>query len=395
MMLSSLFAQNSDLVFSSNTISEIRITIDPAALAWVYAPENQESDSLHICSVTFQNENLDITMDSVGFRLRGNTGRSSYKKSFKLDFNEFIPGQKISGIEKFNLKPDPNDPSIIRSKICFDLFNKIGMPGTRVSYTTVYINNEYMGIYENIEHIDENFLSYHIGNNNGNLWKCTWPADLKYYGPDPYYHPKTQDPDRPYELKTNEDINDASALAHLIDVINNTPSANMKDSLESVLRVTDFIKYLAVNIMTGSWDDYRYLRNNYYLYHDPTIDKFRFIPYDYDNTFGIDWVEGSEWGDPNWARINMYSYAVHDDGGRPLSDLIFNDPEYKNLFTHFIDFYTNHVFREDQWRPFADSIKALIRPYVITDTYYGYSLDDFDDSYDTNYRNAHVERGAL
>jgi CotH kinase protein/Lamin Tail Domain/Secretion system C-terminal sorting domain len=395
MTLSSLFAQNSDLIFRSNTVAEIRISIDQAKLDWVYA--NVDSDSLHMCSITFQNENLDIVMDSVGFRLRGNTSRNAEKKSFKLDFNEFVKGQDINGIEKLNLKAEQNDPSLIRSKLSFGLMEKIGLEASRVAYTKVYINNDYMGLYEIIEHIDENFASYHFGNNNGNLWKCLWPADLNYRGENASDYYPYSGSERPYELKTNVDAFDYSELAHLIDVINNTGSFLLKDSLESALRLTDFIKYLAVNIMTGSWDDYRYLRNNYYLYHDPIIDQFRFIPYDYDNTFGIDWVGGSSWGDPNWARINMYSYAVMDGDGRPLSELIFNDNEYRNLFTHFIDFYTNRVFREDQWRSYADSIKARIRPDVVLDTYYpldhGFNMTVFDDSYDKDIRFGHVERG--
>lgn len=395
MTITLLFAHESDLVFRSNSVSEIRISIDQDKLDWIYA--NVSSDSLHPASVTFENENLNIGLDSVGFRLRGNTSRNSAKKSFKLDFNEFVKGQTLAGIEKFNLKAEQNDPSLIRSKFAFDLYEKIGVPASRVCYTAVYINENYYGLYEIIEHIDERFLDYHIDDDTGNLWKCLWPADLNYRGPHASDYFPYSDDTKPYELKTNEDTYDYSELAHLIDVINNTPSAQMKDSLESVLKITDFIKYLAVNVMTGSWDDYRYLRNNFYLYHDPSHGQFRFIPYDYDNTFGIDWVEGGNWGEPNWTRINMYSYICMDNDGRPLADLIFNTPEYRDLFTHFIDFYTNHVFREDQWRDYGDSIKALIRPYVALDTYYprdhGFNMDDFDDSYNTDYRNGHVERG--
>ena len=392
-----LFAHESDLVYRSTTVSEVRITIDPSVLAWIYDPNNVQSDSLHPVTITFHNENLDVSLDSVGFRLRGNTSRTADKKSFKLDFNEFIKGQDIAGIQKFNLKGEQNDPSLIRSKISFELFEKIGLEASRVAYTTVYINDVYYGLYENIEHIDDCFLAYHMNDDSGNLWKCLWPADLNYLGPNPSdYHPWIDD-EKPYELKTNKDAYDYSKLAHLIDVINNTPSAQIKDSLESVIRVTDVIKYLAVNIMTGSWDDYRYLKNNYYLYHNPSEGRFHFIPYDYDNTFGIDWVGGSNWGEPNWTRINMYNYDVMDNSGRPLSDIIFDTPEYRNLFTHFMDFYTNHVFREDQWTSYGDSIKTLIRPYVVQDTYYprdhGFTMTDFDNSYNTDYRNGHVERG--
>ena len=183
---SSLFSQESDLVFRSNTISEIRITIAQDKLDWVYS--NTDSDSLHMASFRFINENLDEQIDSIGFRLRGNTSRDAAKKSFKLDLNEFVKGQDLCGIEKLNLKAEQNDPSLIRSKIAFELMEKIGLPASRVAYTKVYINDEYMGLYEIIEHIDENFAAYRFGNNNGNLWKCLWPADLNYYEPNPQFH---------------------------------------------------------------------------------------------------------------------------------------------------------------------------------------------------------------
>jgi len=388
-------AHESDLIFRSSSVSEIRINIDTTVREWIY--NNVESDSLHPASVRFRNESVNARFDSVGFRLRGNTSRNAAKKSFKLDFNEFIKGQAICGIQKFNLKAEQNDPSMIRSKIAFELFEQIGLKASRVAYTEVYINEKYYGLYENIEHIDDCFLEYHMNDPGGNLWKCLWPANLAYRGNNPSdYWPYYGD-ERPYELKTNKDAYDYSKLAHFIDIINNTPLTLRKDSLESIFRVTDFIKYLAVNIMTGSWDDYRYLQNNYYLYHNPANGRFHFIPYDYDNTFGIDWVGGNSWGEPNWTRINMYNYDVIDQDGRPLSDIIFNTPEYRNLFTHFMDFFTNNVFGESDWQPWCDSIRYAIAPYVGSDNFYpldfGFNMDDFHDSYDTDYRNGHVERG--
>jgi spore coat protein CotH len=44
-----------------------------------------------------------------------------------------------------------------------------------------------------------------------------------------------------------------------------------------------------MNILVGEWDDYWSLMNNYYLY--ANLQRyFHLIPYDYDNTFGIDWL---------------------------------------------------------------------------------------------------------
>ena len=104
-------------------------------------------------------------------------------------------------------------------------------------------------------------------------------------------------------------------------------------ALEMVLNIKETLQYFAVNILTGSWDDYRFLRNNFYLYHNPSDDLIHWIPYDYDNSFSVDWF------DIDWSSISPYDYAVIDGDGRPLTDYLFSHVRYKNLFTHFLEFY--------------------------------------------------------
>ena len=78
-----------------------------------------------------------------------------------------------------------------------------------------------------------------------------------------------------------------------------------KEAIDRVLNINSFLKYLAVNVLVGSWDDYWYLKNNYYLYNNSESGVFEFIPYDYDNTFGIDWV------DQDWGNRDIYNWG-HD-----------------------------------------------------------------------------------
>jgi len=316
-----LFGEDSWKIYDDSEIANIEITVDPEALIWIY--NNVQSDSLHLATVHFQNAFVDDTIDSVGFRLRGNTSRNAQKKSFKLDFNHFVSGQEFYDLEKMNLNGEHNDPSIIRSKLCWDFYQEIGVKSTRASHAKVFINDEYYGLYISIEHIDDTFLKRNYENDSGNLWKCIWPADLTYRGNSPEdYHPYYDD-ERPYQLKTNKDEYDYSKLARLIRVIHDSP-----DSLEMVLNVKKALQYFAVNILTGSWDDYRFLRNNFYLYHNPADDLIHWIPYDYDNSFSIDWF------DIDWSSINPYEYAVIDGDGRPLTDYLFSETRYKNLYEY-------------------------------------------------------------
>jgi len=382
-----IIADDSWMVYDDSSVARVDIYVDPLALEWMYDYDNVESDSLHMAYIYYQNEYINDTLEQVGFRLRGNTSRTSQKKSFKLDFNHFVSGRDFYSVEKINLNGEHNDVSIIRSKLSWDIFNSIGMVATRANHIEVYINDTYYGLYISVEHIDDTFLSRNFDNGSGNLWKCLWPANLGYRGSNPSdYHPWVDD-NRPYDLKTNDDEYDFTQLARLIHIINNDP-----DSLEHVLDVSEFIKYLAINILTGGWDDYRSLQNNFYLYHQPNIGRFLLIPYDYDNTFGVDWFS------VDWDNIDPYSYYLIADTDRPLADIIFDNEHYRNLFSRYLQFYIDHVFNIDEWGDWIDNTKEMIDSSAYYDTYrtldYGFTYNDFINSFSaSNYTNQHIKTG--
>jgi len=382
-----IIADDSWMVYDDSSVARVDIYVDSLALEWMYDYDNVESDSLHMAYIYYQNEYINDTLEQVGFRLRGNTSRTSQKKSFKLDFNHFVSGRDFYGLEKINLNGEHNDVSIIRSKLSWDIFNSIGMVATRANHIEVYINDTYYGLYISVEHIDDTFLSRNFDNGSGNLWKCLWPANLGYRGSNPSdYHPWVDD-NRPYDLKTNDDEYDFTQLARLIHIINNDP-----DSLEHVLDVSEFIKYLAINILTGGWDDYRSLQNNFYLYHQPNIDRFLLIPYDYDNTFGVDWFS------IDWDVIDPYIYYLIADTERPLADIIFDNEHYRNLFSRYLQFYIDHVFNIDEWGDWIDNTKEMIDSSAYYDMYrtldYGFTYDDFTNSFSaSNYTNQHIKTG--
>ncbi|MBL7028560.1 MAG: CotH kinase family protein [Candidatus Marinimicrobia bacterium] len=391
-----LAANDLDLLYDDSQVAIIEINMDPEGLIWMY--DNVQSDSMHLSTIHFSNAFIDETIENVGFRLRGNTSRNAQKKSFKISFNTFEPGRKFYDVEKLNLNGEHNDPSIMRSKMAWDHYQKNGMATTRAAHCAVYINDVYYGLYISIEHIDEEFLKNHFEDDTGNLWKCLWPADLTYRGPNASdYHPY-QDETRPYELKTNEDLYDYSELARLITILHDTPPALLPDSLEQVLVVPDVLKYAAMNVLMGNWDDYWFLRNNYYLYHDPSLDRIRFIPYDYDNSFGIDWFN------VDWTQVNPYSFMTIEEsqgnnpGSRPLMEEIMGNTQYRNLYTHILEYYQDNITDLSLWESHFDSLKAIIAPWAEFDTYrtldYGFDISDFHQSYSSSpYSNQHVKKG--
>ena len=389
-------ASDLDLLYDDSQVAIIEITMDPMDLQWMY--EHVQSDSLHPATIHFSNAFIDETHEQVGIRIRGNTSRNAAKKSFKISFNTFVPGRKFYDVEKLNLNGEHNDPSIMRSKLAWDFYAKTGLETTRAAHCALYINEIFYGLYVSIEHIDEEFLKNHFEDDTGNLWKCLWPADLTYRGPNPEdYHPYQSDT-HPYELKTNKSAYDYSELAHLIDIINNTPVSEFADSLEQVIDVHEVLQYAAMNVVTGNWDEYWFLRNNFYLYHEPTTDRFHWIPYDYDNSFGIDWFN------VDWAQVDPYEFITIEDtqgqdtGDRPLMQRIMDVDAYRDLYTHFLEFYSGSIVQLSNWEDHVDNLRSVIEPYALADTFrtmdYGFTIPDFYQSYSpVGYVNQHVKYG--
>jgi len=391
-----LFPNDSYMLYDDSEVALIEITVAPEDLVWMY--ENVQSDSLHEATVHFQNALINESITQVGFRIRGNTSRVSQKKSFKLSFNTFVPGRQFYDVEKLNLNGEHNDPTIMRSKLSWDLYQNTGMIASRAAHCAVYVNDVYFGLYISVEHIDDEFLQNHFEDDSGNLWKCLWPADLTYRGsyPEDYY--PYHDDTRPYELKTNKDEYDYTQLAHLIDVINNTPPDDFADSIESILEVPEVLKYAAMNVITGNWDDYWFLKNNFYLYYEPSIKRFHWIPYDNDNSFGIDWFN------IDWTSTDPYTFENIEEsqgnapGPRPLLENIMGNAQYRNLYTHFLQFFQDNITQLGIWESQMDDLKELIDPWAEADTFrtldYGFSISDFHQSYSLeNYSNRHVKNG--
>ena len=180
------------------------------------------------------------TIQNVGFRVRGNTSRSANKKSFKVSFNEYTQGKKFKGIEKMNLIGQHNDPSLLRYWMSLTTLTTHNLISSRSSYVKLYINSQYKGVYLNVEHIDDEFLQKRfVGDDHGNLYKCTWGADLMYRGVNQssYYGS--------YELKTNKTANDYSELIQFIQTLNNISDTDFPCFIEENFEVVLYLKTLA------------------------------------------------------------------------------------------------------------------------------------------------------
>jgi spore coat protein CotH len=325
----------------------------------------------------------DVTLAEVGFRTRGNTSRRSpqdidgnpVRACFKIKFKETFDlkkgtpeyqkrkTRKFAGLRTLNLRWNTNDDNtMIKELYSYNAFNKIGVYTSRISPVRLIIKAgskemDY-GIYQIIEPIDKDFLKKRFGgkHNDGNLYKQSYLSDLntipdseieKKIGvkdvKDWRYDSASKKDFRPiYALGTNKDLNDNSMLLNFIKNINMLSGAALKNYLEKHFEVDRFLRYQALGILIGSPDDYWSNGNNYYLYFD-NKGKISFLPIDYDNALGQNWVPFDIVG----SSIYTYGHPLNGNQHPVLINKIFSIPEYKTAYTEYVKTYLapeNRVF---------------------------------------------------
>ncbi len=358
--------------FLQNEVASVYITIDPIFIGNILNNDSLESNTEYPAQFIYQSSTLIDTVLNIGFRLRGNTSRYADKKSFKVSFNSFIQGQQWNGLEKMNLNGEHNDPSILRSYLSAYILISGELISPRNSYVKLFINNEYKGLYLNVEHIDEEFIQKRFPNDdNGNLYKASYGADLTYLGSNAsnYYNL--------YELKTNESTNDYSGLINFLNVLNNASITDFPCAIQEVLDVESYLKTLAIEVLCGHWDGHSFNKNNFYLYQRPSDGKFMLLQYDMDNTFGIDWMS------INWANRNIYDWS-HPNQPRPLYNRMMDVPYFKDRFSFYINEMLLVYYNNSTLMPILESKQNLIEAAALTDTYreldYGFSDSDFQNA---------------
>jgi len=368
--------------YRTDVVPRIDITIPADSLAAIFA--NVTSDYEYHASFAYTAPGYTVSGVEVGLRLRGNTSRTSGKKSFKISFNSFISGTRLEGVKELNLNGEHNDPSIMRARIAWELAQDAGMPAPRVNHVRLFINGQPYGLYANIEHLNDDYVEHRFARDAGNLYKCLWPADLANLGTDPNSYKLMSGGRQVYELKTNETLDDYSGLARFVTALHATTSTQALCALDSVFNVNSYLKWLAWEVTTGHWDNHSFNKNNFYLYEDPASGLMEFISYDADNTFGIDWFN------IDWATRSPFQFGTY-----PLYTKILTNPAAQRRLKLFLNEFGT-LAGSAAWRNRNEALRAQLAPFVEEDVYrtfdYGYDSLDFWNALDVA-GGAHVKSG--
>jgi spore coat protein CotH len=264
-----------DPVFDPSKLHEVRLELDPAD--WQALRDNYLTDQYYAADITIDGE----TVRQIGIRSRGVGSRNPEKPALKLDFNKYVAGQKFHGYSTVVLKNLFQDPSLMREKLSFAVFQAMGVEAPQLSHARLTVNGEYWGVFNLVEAVSKPFLKQRLGQDEGNLFNYEYDFhwDFSSLGTEPdAYIPI------PFKPETNEDHLDPSGLVAFIQAINETPDPGFVAAMRNWFDVDRFLTYLAVENATAERDGMVGVEgvNNFYLYQYDGQNRFLFIPWDKD-----------------------------------------------------------------------------------------------------------------
>jgi hypothetical protein len=276
--------------------------------------------------------------EQVGVRKRGFLGSlSTDKPSLRIALDEYVAGQALPGATDLLLNNAVQDPSYVRQCLAYRTFAAAGLPAPRCNFARVRVNGDDLGLYVNVEPVDDDFVARHFEASGGNLYEGTysdfragWLAT--------------------FELETDGaagDRRDLDAVALALE----RPDGELLDAVAAVVDVDRFLTFWAAEVLVGQRDGFTGNANNFFAYHDPAGDRFHFIPWGADGTF----LPGP---DP------LGSGAVSVTAGSALPWRLYQLPVGRDRYVARLRALLDEVWDEQALEAEIDRMQALIEPVV-------------------------------
>jgi|TARA_B100001971_G_scaffold76283_1_gene70309 hypothetical protein len=317
----------------------------------------------------------DVQLENVGVRYKGNSSSrpgQRHKRGFLIKVNEFKKGTRFLGLRRVALDNGVQFGSLFSEPVITHILRAEGIPASRNNYARVFLNNKYIGVYGNVERIDESFVESRFKGKKGPLYKVHMPgpgATLSYAGEDVNEYKKA------FEPKTNAANKN---YAELIDLFRNIErSRKTKDTLplDQRLRLDEFLKTTAVMLFAGCFDQLTgWNPHNYYLYQNPKSEKWSYIPWDLDVGFA-DRAFG------HLPVLEGWNAAWPIPGGppKPILEAIVTQPKLLKRYRIIADAILETHFKPEKLHRRFDSLHALIRNDLANDPFPKRRITNQDD----------------
>jgi hypothetical protein len=363
-------------LYDKKTIGEIRVTLpsknwsDALDSLRVYGP------GMLTGSVTIDGQKY----EGVGVRFRGD---KSYqlglkRNPFAIKLNLANKEQNHQGYYSLKLSSSLRDPSMVREMLFHEIAAKY-TPSSQTCYTKLYVNDEYIGVFVNLESIDKQFLEAHYGSTKGAFFRAgidykqevAANCNKNIFG-SLEYEESVDCYKGNFEMLSTEGWNE---LQEMTRILNNDPA-----KIERVLDVDRALWMLALNNVMVNLSSYSGNHStNYYLYKDPS-GRFQTVPWDFNLAFGS-YKNTGNGSDLELKELQNLDPLLHADNAlKPLVSQLLKDPLFKKIYLAHIRQIVEENFTNGWYEKRAQELQGMIVVPFNDDKYKAYSLEDLQHS---------------
>jgi hypothetical protein len=361
-------------LFDKKTVGEIRLKF--SSKNW-----SDALDSLRIYGGGLMNATATIdgiTYEGVGVRFRGDKSYATGLKRnpFSIKLNHTNAEQNHQGYTSLKLSAAVRDPSMVREVLFHEIAAKY-MPTSQACYTKLYVNDEYIGVFVDLENVEKQMLEANFSTGKGAFFKAgidykpeNLPTDCKLniFGSLEYE-------DNIECYKGNFEMNSTSGWSELQELTRQL-SQGTKD-IEKILDVDRTLWMLALNNVMVNLSSYSGNHSiNYYLFRDGT-GRFQPLHWDLNLSFGSFKNTGSG-SDLELKGLQNLDPLLHADNPyKPLASQLLKDPFHRKVYLAHIRQINEENFLNGAYEKRAQELQGMIVVPFTEDKNKTYSLDDF------------------
>jgi hypothetical protein len=301
---------------------------------------------------------------NVAARYRGNgTFLNSLwgpKQSFKVDLNKFTKKQSLAGIDELNFLNSVIDFSYLHDSLAQRFFRDMGVVAPRTAYAYLYIDvpgkwtNQPIGLYNLMENIDKDFAEARFGTKKVPIFKPVTYELFMDLGDDWDSYEEI------YDLKTDATGEQLQRVIDFAKLVTHGSDEEYARRLGEFIDVEEVAAYVAANVLLASYDGFFSNGQNFFMYLDPRSEKFGFISWDQDHSWGgFDYIgtarerqEASIW-EP-WVQGYDFRFLKRT----------MEVPAFREAYQRKLEQALEHYFTKERLFAMIDAQAALIRPAV-------------------------------
>lgn len=272
--------------------------------------------------------NQNFLESSIGIQYRGGWSQSLPKKSMEIEFWTDNTGNEtqnhallgMTNDDDWNLQAMYNEPLRIRSKTNNDLWRMINslhyqnqepeaINGVRMKYVELFINNEYRGLYSLGEKVNRKQLKLkkHNGNIRGELYKgISWGAST--FTSIPNYNNNSTIWSG-FEYKHPDEEINWSNLHDLVNFVINSSNQVFLDEYKDRFELGNLVDYYIFLNLLRATDN---TGKNIYIAKYTTNDKYFYVPWDLDGSFGTIWNGTNDNTTDDLLSNGFYNRLIYD-----------------------------------------------------------------------------------